>query len=126
GRVAYYGDDHLERLKLIAQLQDRGLRINAIRDLMVRIDKGELDVNEWLGLEQQMQASWSHDQPRTASEAELYELAGTKRHGLIGDLVRTGLVERHGDTYLVRSPALLAIATKLETGGVDLQAAAEA
>ena len=29
GRVAFYGKPHIERLKLIAQLQDRGLRIDA-------------------------------------------------------------------------------------------------
>ena len=48
GRVAYYGPAHLERLKLIAQLQDRGLSIDAIRDLLASIDKGELDLAEWL------------------------------------------------------------------------------
>ena len=48
GRVAYYGPAHIERLKLIASLQDRGLRIDAIRELTSRIDRGELDVNEWL------------------------------------------------------------------------------
>src|SRR3954447_4763659 len=40
GRVAYYGRSHLERLKLIAQLQDRGLRIDTIRDLVTSIDRG--------------------------------------------------------------------------------------
>ncbi len=34
GRVAYYGPAHVERLKLIGSLQDRGLRIDAIRDLL--------------------------------------------------------------------------------------------
>ena len=38
GRTAYYGPAHVERLKLIAQLQDRGLRISAIRDLVSSID----------------------------------------------------------------------------------------
>src|SRR5207302_4738297 len=47
GRVAYYGPDHIERLKLIGSLQDRGLRIRAIRDLLVQADKGELALNEW-------------------------------------------------------------------------------
>jgi DNA-binding transcriptional MerR regulator len=125
GRVAYYGPEHLERLKLIASLQDRGLRMDAIRELVSRIDKGELDVNEWLGIEQQLQASWANDTPRTASEHELYELAGTRRAGLIADLVRTKLVTRHGDTYFVRSPALLHVAMKLENAGVDLETAAE-
>jgi DNA-binding transcriptional MerR regulator len=123
GRVAYYGPAHVERLKLIAQLQDRGLRIDAIGDLLAAIDRGEMDLAEWLGVEQQVQAPWANDQPRTVNEAELYELAGTRRPGLIADLVRTRLVQRHGDVYLVRSPALLAIAMKLEAGGVDLETA---
>ena len=63
GRVAYYGPAHVERLELIAQLQDRGLRIDAIRDLLASIDRGELDLAEWLGVEQQVQAPWANDQP---------------------------------------------------------------
>src|SRR5581483_4206385 len=54
GRVAYYGPAHIERLKLIGSLQDRGLSIRAIRDLLQQVDKGELSLNEWLGLEQQL------------------------------------------------------------------------
>lgn len=120
GRVAIYGPSHLDRLELIARLQDRGLRIDAIRELTARIDKGELDVNEWLGIDAQLQVPWADDQPRTATEAELYDLAGSKRPGLLGDLLRAKLVKRHGDVYLVRSPALLQIATRLEAAGVDL------
>jgi DNA-binding transcriptional MerR regulator len=125
GRVAYYGPAHVERLKLIAQLQDRGLRIDAIRDLLVSIDRGELDLAEWLGVEQQMQTPWSNDRPRTCTEDELYELVGSRRPGLLADLQRSRLVERHQDVYLVRSPALVAIAMKLEAAGVDLETALE-
>ena len=71
GRVAYYGDAHVERIKLIAQLQDRGLRIDAIRDLVAGIDKGELDLAEWLGIEQEVQAPWADDAARTVDEAGL-------------------------------------------------------
>lgn len=126
GRVAYYGKSHLGRLKLIAQLQDRGLRIDAIGDLMKRIDRGELDLAEWLGVEEQMQTPWATDQARTVSEAELYEIAGSRRPGLLADLARTKIVERKGDVYLVGSPALLAIAMKLEHVGIDLETAARA
>jgi len=87
-RVAFYKPSHIERLKLIAQLQDRGLRIDAIRELVLRIDKGEVDVNEWLGIEAQLAAPWADDAPRTATEAEIYELAGSRRPGLLGDLAR--------------------------------------
>ena len=126
GRVAFYGAAHVERLKLIAQLQDRGLRIDAIGDLVKRIDRGELDLAEWLGVEEQMQAPWAHDQPRTVTEAELYDLTGSRRPGLLADLTRAKIVERRGDVYLVASPALLATAMKLEAVGIDLDMAAEA
>jgi DNA-binding transcriptional MerR regulator len=121
GRVAYYGPQHLERLKLIAQLQDRGLSIDAIRDLLASIDKGETDLAEWLGIEQQLQASWANDHPRTVTEAELYELAGTRRPGLIADLLRARLLERRGEVLFLLSPALLGVAMKLEAAGVDLE-----
>jgi DNA-binding transcriptional MerR regulator len=123
GRVAYYGPKHLERLKLIAQLQDRGLSINAIRDLLASIDKGETDLAEWLGVEQEMQASWANDHPRTVTEAELYELAGTRRPGLIADLLRARLLERRGEVLFLLSPALLVVAMKLEAAGIDLETA---
>ncbi|HTL35613.1 MAG TPA: MerR family transcriptional regulator [Kofleriaceae bacterium] len=126
GRVAYYGKPHLERLKLIAQLQDRGLRIDAIGDLMKRIDRGEVDLAEWLGVEEQMQTPWALDQARTVSEPELYDLAGSRRPGLLADLARVGIVERKGEVYFVGSPALLAIAMKLEQVGIDFETAAAA
>jgi DNA-binding transcriptional MerR regulator len=126
GRVAYYLQAHVDRLKLIAQLQDRGLRIDAIRDLLVSIDRGEVDLAVWLGIEQQVQTPWVNDKPRTVSEEEVYELAGSRRAGLIADLVRRGMLERHGDVYLTQSPALLSIALKLEAAGIDLGTVAQA
>jgi len=126
GRVAYYGTAHIERLKLIAQLQDRGLRIDAIRDLLTSIDRGEVDLAEWLGVEQQVNAPWANDQPRTVTEEALYDLVGSRRAGLLADLLRHGMIERHGDVYLVQSPALLGIAMRLESAGIDLGTALRA
>ena len=126
GRVAYYGPDHVERLALIAQLQDRGLRIDAIRALVTRMDKGELDIGEWLGLDEELARSWAQDQPRTVSKEELAELTGSQRPGLAAELVRLGAMERRGDVFLVKSPALLSVAMRLESAGIDLETAKEA
>ncbi|MEZ4441307.1 MAG: MerR family transcriptional regulator [Polyangiaceae bacterium] len=123
GRVAFYADEHLERLELIGKLQDRGLQISAIRTLLKRIDAGEVDLGSWLGLEAQLSASWAEDQPRTLTKDELLRFAGADRTGLIGDLLRLDVVARTGDVYLVRSPALLQIAMRLEAAGVDLDTA---
>ncbi len=126
GRVAYYGPGHKERLELIASLQDRGLRIEAIRDLVARIDKGELDLAAWLGLDAQLQVPWAEDRPVTVTEDELYELCGRRRAGLVATLVRGKLAERRGSVFFVPSPTLLRIASRLEGAGVDVEAAVKA
>lgn len=125
GRVAHYGEAHKKRLELIAQLQDRGLRIDAIRDLCASIDRGEVDLGEWLGVEVELAASWANDQSRTVTEAELHELAGSRRPGLFADLCRAKIAERKGEVFFVPSPALLSLAMRLEAAGVDLETSAE-
>jgi len=121
GRVAYYGPAHVERLKLIGTLQDRGLRIHAIHDLLKQADKGELALNEWLGLEQQLQEPWANDRPRVVSESELKQLLGEHRPGAIAELVRLKQIERTGDSYLIHSPALLQVGLRLEAAGIDFE-----
>ena len=49
GRDARYDDGHEERLRLVAELQDRGLTLGAIRDLVGREGKETLSVADWLG-----------------------------------------------------------------------------
>ena len=126
GRVAYYGPEHARRLELIAQLQDRGLRIDAIRELLTRVDRGEVDVADWLGLEAQLKASWAHDQPRTFTEEELGDLVRDRRPGLLAELVRAGGIARRNDVYLAESPALLRVMVDLDAAGVEPAVAARA
>ena len=47
GRVAYYAQPHVERLKLIAQLQDRGLHLRAIRDALRQAAHRRLSLEEF-------------------------------------------------------------------------------
>jgi DNA-binding transcriptional MerR regulator len=49
GRVSLYGAEHVDRLRLIGELQDRGLQLCAIRELVTHCD-GDVTVREWLGL----------------------------------------------------------------------------
>lgn len=126
GRVAYYGPAHADRLELVADLQDRGLQIKAIGALLERVDKGELTVQEWLGLDDQLKEPWANDRPRLLQVAELEAITGELRPGRLAELVRVGLVERRGEAYLVASPALLALAVRLEGAGVELEVVAAA
>lgn len=126
GRTAYYDDRHIERLKLIAQLQDRGLNIRAIRDLMQRLDHGHLDLAEWLGLDQRLQAPWSSDAPAVYGEADMAGMVADLRPGLVADLIEQRVIERRGASYYARSPALLQITLAMERAGIDPALAGEA
>jgi DNA-binding transcriptional MerR regulator len=128
GRVACYGPEHVERLRVVAQLQERGLRLRAIKDLFSRVDSGELSVEDWLGLGERLQTPWSEDAPTRLTEAELRQMGGELAR--VDDLERLGWAEAEpGDParhYLVRSPGLLRIALDLARAGVDLGTAAQA
>jgi DNA-binding transcriptional MerR regulator len=126
GRKAIYTDVHVERLQLIGTLQDRGLRIRAIRDLVARIDSGELALDEWLGLEAQLHARFVDESPKLLSAAELDAALGDQRPGLVHDLVRLGLLDRQGDAYLATSMTLIQTLLKMEAAGIDLEVAKQA
>jgi len=128
GRVAFYDDTHAERLRMVAHLQDKGLSLRAIRELFQRTESGDVSVAEWLGVGEQLQVPWSDDRPRVCTEEELTQLlGGPARPGLIGDLLRLGLIRREPGTapssYFVASPTMVQIAFRLENAGVGLETA---
>lgn len=120
GRVAYYGPAHVARLEQITVLQDRGLQIKAIRDVLARADKGEFSLQEWLGSHDQLSTPWAGDRPRVMSEEELQKELSGRRPGLVAELMRIGAVERRSGSYFVESPGLLTLALRLDGAGVPL------
>ena len=123
GRKAYYGATHVERLELIARLQDRGLQIRAIRNLLDQLDRGQASLEDWLGFEAELRTPWSEDVPELMSEEELQERLVDRPPGLLAALVKAGLLEREANRYLVRSPALLKMCLTLEANGIDVETA---
>ena len=130
GRIAVYSDDHLQRLGLIAKLQDRGLRLRAIRDALRQVQRGKLSIEDWLGLGDHLRTAWSEEAPMILSEVELRAHLGERPDGFIAALTRAGLVRHQGDrlppTYIVPSPGLLDIGLNLHDAGVDIETGAEA
>lgn len=126
GRKAYYGPAHVERLRLIGELQDRGLQIRAIRTMLGRLDSGTGSVEEWLGLQDHLRRPWTEDEPQLLNEDELKELLNGSKPGLLGALLRLGHVEQQGHQFLIQSPALFAQALRLDKTGFDVDTACEA
>ena len=111
GRTARYGSAHLERLALITSLQERGLRLSAIRDVLTSSAPGA--TADWLGLDDAMKRPWSDDQPVILDGATLTaKLQGLPAQTL-EDLEASGLVERRDDTrppvWFVPSPGMLEV-----------------
>jgi DNA-binding transcriptional MerR regulator len=123
GRIALYRDVHVRRLELIAQLQDRGLSLKAIREALRDAEQGRLSLEDWLGLSDQIRRPWSEDAPVLLSEDELARHLAGRRPGLLAELAASGLVREQAGlppTYLVPSPGLLDVALRLEAAGVGL------
>jgi DNA-binding transcriptional MerR regulator len=101
GRQAFYGPDHLARLRLIRTLQSHGYTLAAIEAYLRRIPG--TTTPEHLGVQQSILASWG---PVPAAPVDLDELerrAGRRLEDDDLDLMeRSGVLERRDDDFLVR------------------------
>jgi DNA-binding transcriptional MerR regulator len=127
GRIALYGEQHVERLRLVSMLRERGLRLTAIRDVLRRARPEAVSMHEWLGLDESLRAPWTDDAPRTVSDDELRRVLANHGDITTAALRRVGLVrEGEGGAHLVPSPALLRITLELDAAGIDLDTAVAA
>jgi hypothetical protein len=114
---------------LIGELQDRGLQLSAIRELVSHGD-ADVTVREWLGLGDRLRQPWSEDTPRVFTSEEVTDLLRGRSPGTLGELLRTGVLVRQGDAagsvYLAPSPGLLYASLALDDAGVDLDTSAAA
>jgi DNA-binding transcriptional MerR regulator len=129
GRVALYDDRHIDRLRLIGELQDRGLSLRAVRHLLRQDSEDARLLSGCLGLGESLAKPWSDDRPRIVGHDELAELVGGQP-GTIASLVEFGVVEREQTgpvpSYRIASPGLLRVTLALQENGVDIETAARA
>jgi DNA-binding transcriptional MerR regulator len=124
GRLAFYGPQHLERLRLIGRLQDRGLRLDAIRDALREVERGHLSLEAWLGLSEQVRAPWSAaDGAVLVDEAELCARFGELEPGVLASLLQVDLVRRAEGRYLVPSPRAVELVLRLRAAGIEVDTA---
>jgi DNA-binding transcriptional MerR regulator len=120
GRVGYYDEGHLERLRAIAQLQQRGFSLAGIKELFDGMESGD-SLRSVLGLGDQA-SIWSAE---TAQEMTFAELAGhlpsvELTPAVVQRVVELGLVEfsPDGTRVIVHSPSFLRIGSELAGLGV--------
>lgn len=124
GRVGYYDEGHLGRLRLIAQLQEQGYSLAGIAGLLEAWERGR-SLADVLGFEQALTAPWSDEEPQVVSPAYLFELfpESATRPDLVLRSVELGLLEPEGPAVRLPSPRLVHAGAELVAVGIPLAAA---
>ena len=123
GRVGYYDEGHLARLRYIASLQERGFSLAAIQALLEAWDEGR-GLNEVLGFEEALTAPWIDDKPERVALARLMELfpEAVDDPSLLERSLGLGLLVAVDDEYEAPSPILLRVGAELVAAGIPLTA----
>ena len=126
GRLAWYTEDHLARLRIIADLLERGHTLGGIAELLAAWEEGR-DVAALLGLEGAIAAPWSEEAPVPLTLAELdAAYGGQVDPSNLAEAVDLGYVQLDGGTASHISRRLLDASAALVAEGVPLAAVLEA
>jgi DNA-binding transcriptional MerR regulator len=117
-RIGYYGSEHLERLRVIGELQSEGLNLRAVKQL---VDDTDGTVERLLSLRRSIPEPVAPERPEVLTESELQErlaLAGDEQQKLTRKLEERGYVSPiAAGHYEVTTPVLLeALETVLASG----------
>jgi DNA-binding transcriptional MerR regulator len=125
GRIAWYSEDHLARLRIISDLLERGHTLGGIAELLAAWESGR-DVAELLGLEAAIAAPWSEE---TAVPMTLTELdkaySGQADAEALAQAVALGYLTVDGDQVSHISRRLLDASAELVAEGIPLDAVLE-
>jgi DNA-binding transcriptional MerR regulator len=117
GRIGVYGAQHVGRLALIGRLQRRGYSLAGIKDLLAAWDAGT-DLTTLLGVDSGPGAL--DETPLRITGTELRERVPALAADT-GQAVAAGLLAQlEEDSFLVRSPALLALVADGVRAGLPL------
>ncbi|MBU3067433.1 MerR family transcriptional regulator [Nocardia sp. NEAU-G5] len=125
GRTGFYSEEHLNRVRIISRLLDRGIKLNGVRDLLEAWDRGD-DLAAVLGVSASASASVAPAPSRPAAAAVETTIAATELAERFAEIpnglarvVSAGLYEPvDATTYRVKDPQLVAIAAQLQDAGV--------
>ncbi len=132
GRIALYSDAHLERVRLIASLIDRGYSLNAVNELLNGLNRGQ-DISDLLGIEAAVATTVPSAPPVVLTGRDLDSLFG----GLTDERLRAaellhavrptgeGASDPLDQQYEITNPVLLQAGATLVAAGIPVDAVLE-
>lgn len=122
-RTGYYGPKHVERLRVIQEMQAEGYKLSAVERLL----GGQgASAERFIGLRRAVTAPFETEAAEVVTAQELEERFGpiAENHKSLTKAQKLGLLIPIGDgTYEVPSPGLLRAAEEVVARGVPLHAA---
>lgn len=119
GRVGWYGESHLARLRHIGQLAERGFSLAAIRELFQAWERGH-GLAEVLGFEEVLAEPWATETEQVLTARELEAFFGQDRRALRRSVEVGALIDLGEDRYRVPSPRALHVGAALVAAGIPL------
>ncbi|NKI17072.1 MerR family transcriptional regulator [Spongiibacter sp. KMU-166] len=121
GRKGIYNNQHLSRLRLIANLLERGYTLSSIRELLDAMAQG-IGLSEVLGMESAINSPWGNEAPVNVSMPTLVKMFGTKlTPNAIKKASDLGLFSVNGSQLRVSSMNTLKAAEELCATGIPLE-----
>jgi len=124
GRIGYYGPEHVNRLRLIQELQAEGMKLDGIKRLL-RASSGQGE--GLLRVKQAADSMADSESPEVVSAEELGErlsVDGEEGAKLVARAIKLDLLIPLGEgLFEVPSPALLSVAEDLVAHGISVRAA---
>lgn len=120
GRVGYYGQDHLDRLRMIVELQGEGLSLAAVRRALADVPHGR--AGQALAVRRSLLEGWDEEQAEVYALDELRGWFGDDLPQILERAGRMGLVVPLDDGVEVLAPSLLGALRDLAALGVPAAA----
>jgi DNA-binding transcriptional MerR regulator len=124
GRVGYYSEHHLLRLKMISSLLKRGYSLQSIGELADAWESSQA-LGDLLGLEAAITDPFREEAPTTMSPEEVFRLVGPMDLESIQQAEQRGIVKFEQGHVVVPSLRLLKAAAELHQAGVPYPAMLE-
>ncbi|MFB8005939.1 MerR family transcriptional regulator [Nocardia sp. NPDC056000] len=122
GRTGYYGAEHLNRVRTISRLLDRGIKLNGIKELLAAFDRGD-DLGDLLGVPEsdQLPRELGDDQA-VVTATDLQQRFAEVPNGF-ARVVTAGVFEPvDATTYRIADADLASLLDRLELAGVPIAA----
>jgi DNA-binding transcriptional MerR regulator len=120
GRTGFYGAEHLNRVRTISRLLDRGIKLNGIKELLAAWDRGD-DLGDVLGVsESSAEPAASAATEDTIAATELAQRYSAVPNGL-ARVVAAGLYEPvDASTYRPADRTLIRVLEQMEAAGIPV------